>query len=61
VAFNKLAWHFTAETSAILLVEFLVGAAAMMPVQRTWVALAVLALFPLSIVYVATLESFGFD
>jgi hypothetical protein len=32
-----------------------------MPVQRTWVALAVLALFPLSIVYVATLESFGFD
>jgi len=61
VAFNNLAWHFSAETSAILLVELIVAAAAIMPVQRTWTALAILSLFPLSIAYVATLEAFGFD
>mmetsp|Transcript_19496 Transcript_19496/g.58948 ORF Transcript_19496/g.58948 Transcript_19496/m.58948 type:complete len:107 (-) Transcript_19496:467-787(-) len=61
VAFNKLAWHFTAETTAILLVEFCVAAAALVPVQRTWTALVIIGLFPLSIAYVATMEAYGFD
>jgi Ca2+/Na+ antiporter len=33
-AFNKLAWHFTAETSAILLMEFLITAHRSVPPNR---------------------------
>jgi hypothetical protein len=61
VYFKNLAWKFSAETLAILLVELLVGMVAMQKVMTTTTAYMVLALFPLSIVFIATLKSLGFD
>ena len=61
VYFKNLAWKFSAETLAILLVELLVGMVAMQKVMTTSKAYMVLALFPLSIVFIATLKSLGFD
>jgi len=61
VAFNRLAWHFTAETLAILVVEVTVAGFARARVLRGWTSLVVLALFPASIALVAGLEAIGLD
>ena len=56
-----LAWQFTAETVAILVAELVVGLIAMAPVQRMWMALVVLCMYPASLLLVATMEAYGFD
>ena len=61
VYFKSLAWKFSAETLAILIVEGLVACIAMCATQKVYHALLALALFPLSLVFVATLEANGFD
>lgn len=61
IFFKRLVWKFSAETTVILIVEALVALIAMQKTQRTYLALIVLALFPLSIVLVALLEGAGFD
>ena len=59
--FRGLAWKFSAETLAILIVELLVGLVACQRTMTLTSAYFVLALFPLSIVFIATLEAYGFD
>ncbi len=61
VYFKSLAWKFSAETLAILIVEGLVACIAMCATQKVYHALLALTLFPLSLVFVATLEANGFD
>eukprot|EP00934_Nitzschia_sp_Nitz4_P008172 Nitzschia sp. Nitz4//scaffold7_size249615//189754//191625//NITZ4_001200-RA/size249615-augustus-gene-0.38-mRNA-1//-1//CDS//3329558511//8162//frame0 len=56
-----LAWHYTAETIAIVVVEFIVAWMVQKDVMTTGRALFILAVFPLSLVLVATLEYFGLD
>ena len=46
---------------AILLVQLLVAGIALLPTQKTSHALFVLALYPLSIVFVCAVEAAGFD
>ena len=61
IYFKRLAWKFSAETTAILIVEAIMGVVALQETQRTYLALLVIALFPLSLALVAGLESAGFD
>jgi len=61
VYFKGLAWKFSAETLAILLVEFAVAGLAMFSTIKVWHAGISLALFPLSIVFIAMLEASGYD
>ena len=57
-----LAWEFSAETVAILLVELLMGILALKKTQTLGDAVVVLCLFPLSILLVFVLENvFGLD
>ena len=56
-----LAWEFTAETIAILVAEVIVGVIALFRVQKMWMAAAVLAVYPLSLLLVAVLEAHGLD
>lgn len=56
-----LAWHFTAETVAILVVEVAIGCVAMLKVQRAYVGVGVLSLFPLSLLFVMLMEKAGYD
>ena len=51
----------SAETIAILVVEFLVGFVAMQRTQYVWHGLFALALFPASLAVIAVLEANGFD
>ena len=61
VFYQDLAWKFTAETLAILVVELLVACIAVQRTMRLWHALCALTLFPLSICFVAGLEAIGLD
>lgn len=56
-----LAWQYTAETIAIVIVEFIMAYLVQKEVMTTWTAVFVMAIFPLSLVLVATLEYLGFD
>mmetsp|Transcript_52323 Transcript_52323/g.77465 ORF Transcript_52323/g.77465 Transcript_52323/m.77465 type:complete len:549 (+) Transcript_52323:83-1729(+) len=62
IHFRGLVWQFTAETIAIVFVQFAVGCSVLsakhMSVQ---VATVLVLLFPLSIAFVAILENLGFD
>jgi Ca2+/Na+ antiporter len=61
IYFRGLAWQYTAETIAIVVVEFFMA----WIVQREYLTalqgIYVLMLFPLSLVFVAVLEKLGFD
>ncbi|GAX13178.1 hypothetical protein FisN_17Hh108 [Fistulifera solaris] len=61
IFFRGLAWQYTAETLAIILVEFLVGFLVRNKILSTGRGLLIGAVFPLSIALVATLEALGFD
>lgn len=56
-----LAWQYSAETISIVLVELIMAVMVRSPVMTAGRALFVLSIFPLSLVFVATLEYFGFD
>ena len=56
-----LAWQYTAETASIVLVQFIIAYSVQREVMTTGMALGVLSLFPLSLLFVAVLEFFGFD
>jgi hypothetical protein len=56
-----LAWQYSAETIAIVVVEFLMAVVAQKDVLTTFHAALILSIFPLSIALVATLEAFGLD
>lgn len=61
IFFRRLAWQYTAETIAIVAVEFIMFAVAVwcktLNVAR---ALIIIAIFPLSLAMIATLKSLGF-
>lgn len=57
VYFKQLIWEFSAEVTAILFIEVIMMFVALNTVQKTYKAWLILALFPLSIVFVAFLES----
>jgi Ca2+/Na+ antiporter len=61
IHYKGLAWKFSAETAAILIVQLLVGLCAMQRTMTTATAYFVLALFPLSICFIAALEAAGYD
>lgn len=61
IYFRGLAWKYSAETMAIILVQFVMGALALREKMSTLTAMYVLALFPLSVLFVALLEYFGMD
>ena len=61
IYFRGLAWKYSAETMAIILVQFVMGALALREKMSTLTAMYVLALFPLSVIFVALLEYFGMD
>mmetsp|Transcript_24639 Transcript_24639/g.57839 ORF Transcript_24639/g.57839 Transcript_24639/m.57839 type:complete len:551 (+) Transcript_24639:106-1758(+) len=56
-----LAWQYTAETASIVFVQFIIAYAVQTEVMTTGKALGILSLFPLSLLFVAVLEFFGFD
>ena len=56
-----LAWQYTAETIAIVVVQFIIGAMVQKKTMTARDALIIIAIFPLSIVFVAGLEAIGFD
>lgn len=61
IFFRGLAWQYTAETVAILLVELIVAVVVQRNVMKLGMGVLVSCLFPLSIALVAGLEAFGFD
>ena len=61
IYFRGLAWQYTAETIAIVLVQLILAAFSKKKFLTTRDSFAILSLFPLSIVLVAVLEALGFD
>ena len=61
IFFRKLAWQYTAETIAIIVVEIAVAIMVQSNVMTTFRAFIIMAMFPLSIALVAGLEALGFD
>uniref|UniRef100_A0A7S2UGX4 EF-hand domain-containing protein n=1 Tax=Attheya septentrionalis TaxID=420275 RepID=A0A7S2UGX4_9STRA len=61
IYFRGLAWQYTAETIAIVAVQFIMGFAAQSDSMSVLTGCFVLSIFPLSILFVATLEALGFD
>eukprot|EP00908_Phaeocystis_cordata_P020875 Transcript_32537.p2 GENE.Transcript_32537~~Transcript_32537.p2 ORF type:complete len:285 (-),score=136.29 Transcript_32537:303-1157(-) len=61
VFFKQLAWKFSAETLAVLIIEVLVGIIALRQTMELWVAIVILTLFPISIIFIAGLEAIGLD
>ena len=61
IYFRGLAWQFSAETISIVLVQFVIGTLALKGHMTAFTGMVVLAMFPLSVVFVATLEFFGMD
>lgn len=61
IYFRDLKWVFSAETIAILVVELIMFGFASKRVHKTWYALVVISLFPLSICLVIILEALGLD
>jgi Ca2+/Na+ antiporter len=61
IYFRQLRWEYTAEVAAVILVVVIVGLNGMF--RRNifvWQGLLVLSLYPLSIVFIYTLQSLGF-
>jgi len=56
-----LAWQYTAETAAIVIVQFIMAILVQNKVMTSGMGLAVLSIFPLSLVFISTMEHFGFD
>jgi Ca2+/Na+ antiporter len=56
-----LAWEYTAETIAIVLVEFIMAYMVQRKTMTTLHGVFVLLIFPLSIAFIVILESFGID
>jgi Ca2+/Na+ antiporter len=61
VYFKSLAWKFTAETLAILIVQLIVGIIAMQQTMSRLTGAFILSLFPLSIAFIVYLEAIGLD
>lgn len=61
IFFRGLAWQYTAETIAIVLVQFVMAYLVQTKVMLLRTGLIVFAIFPLSIAFVAGLEALGFD
>jgi len=60
--YNEFPWTYTAETCSILLVEVCIGLAATRRVTRYYWAFVILGLYPLSLIFVYTMENyFGLD
>jgi len=58
IYFRKLSWDYTTETLAIMLTTFAIGILGLTKTVPMWKAAIALALYPLSLVFVAILESF---
>jgi len=56
-----LAWQYTAETAAIVIVQFIMAILVQNKVMTSVMGLAVISIFPLSLVFISTMEYFGFD
>ncbi|CAB9500255.1 Sodium/calcium exchanger [Seminavis robusta] len=61
IFFRGLAWEYTAETIAILVVEFAVAAIVQKDILTTFHGVLLMLIFPLSIAFVALMEFLGFD
>lgn len=61
IYFRGLAWQFSAETLAIVLVQFVMFIFAQRSKMSTASGFLVLSFFPLSVMFVALLEYFGLD
>ena len=61
IYFKELAWKFTAETLAILIVEACIACLAWQSTMKMWHACLALVLFPISLLFVAMLEAHGID
>jgi len=61
IYFRGLAWQYTAETAAIVIVQFIIAYLVQSEVMTTKVGLWILLIFPLSLIFVAVLEYLGFD
>lgn len=62
VYFKKLAWRFTAETVAIMVVQWIIGLLAVFKkVHSLFFGFVILACYPVCLCIVAGLESYGFD
>lgn len=61
IYYRGLAWQYSAETISIILVQFGMGALALRKKMSGFTAMIVLALFPLSVLFVALLEYLGMD
>lgn len=61
IVFQNLAWEFSAETAAILIVQIVVAFVSMRKTQSVLASLLTLALYPLSLLLVAVLEANGWD
>ena len=59
IVFRGIAWEYTAETIAIVVVQFIVGFFASKSKLRRLEAYIILSLYPLSILLVAGLEALG--
>ena len=61
IYFRGLAWQYSAETIAIILVQFGMGVVAMREKMSCTTGMIVLAVFPFSVMFVALLEYWGLD
>ena len=61
VYFRGLAWSYTAETIAIVVVEYALSLMVQKDKLTTFQALVILSFYPLSLMFVATLEHLGID
>jgi Ca2+/Na+ antiporter len=61
IFFRGLAWQYSAETISIILVQFGIGVLALRGKMTAFTGFIVLAMFPLSVLFVALLEFLGMD
>ena len=61
VVFRGIAWNYTAETVAIVVVQWIVGSFATQPKLRSLHGILCILLYPLSLVLVYVLEAMGFS
>eukprot|EP00904_Undaria_pinnatifida_P012665 jgi/Undpi1/8529/HiC_scaffold_25.g10996.m1 len=61
IYFRHLAWEFSAETVTILVVQAVIAVVSLRTTHRVIDGLAVLCLYPLSLLLVAALEAVGWD
>lgn len=61
IYFRGLAWQYTAETISIVLIQFIIYFMTRGSVMSTMQGMMILCIFPLSIVFVATLTAIGLD